>query len=283
MSPESRLPERANLARHRDLVEAATEIARQDERVLAAWLVGSLAAEYADEFSDIDFHIAVVPEHFTSFGDEGWVQFITRFTPIVAARPFGSGMGGYAITPDWMHFDLAIHRAGDQFLRPGAGFRPLFDRDGDLLPPGPVIQSIGRGSPYFPADVVQWFFYMLGNLAVVVGRDEPVLGMNGAVMLCYTCLVPLLHAEQGVVRTGGNKRMREFLTEEQHDLLRALPPIEATLRSVVESYAATAEVFVSRGRALATKTGGVWPEEFEAATRRHLERSIGTPIPRTGR
>ncbi len=120
---------------------------------------------------------------------------------------------------------------------------------------------------------------MLGNLAVVVGRDEPVLGMNGAVMLCYTCLVPLLHAEQGLVGTGGNKRMREFLTEEQHGLLQALPSIAATIPSVVESYASTAEVFVSRGRALATRTGASWPAQFEVATRRHLERSIGRPIP----
>jgi hypothetical protein len=178
-----------------------------------------------------------------------------------------------------MHFDLGVHRADARLIRPKSGIRPLLDKHGGLLPPQPVILTIERGSPYFPADVVQWFFYMLGNLAVVVGRDEPVLGMNGAVMLCYTCLVPLLHAEQGVVRTGGNKRMREFLTPEQHSVLQALPSIGATLPSVIESYAATAEVFVSRGRALATRTGESWPEEFEAATRHHLERSIGRPIP----
>lgn len=279
MSVCSHHPERSGLSRHWELIEAATAEARQDERILAAWLVGSLAAEYADEYSDIDFHIAVTPEEFPRFGDGGWTEFIRRFTPIVSARAFGAGTGGYAITPDWMHFDLAVHRADTQLLRPGSGVRPLIDKHGGLLPPAPVVHRIERGSPYFPADVVQWFFYMLGNLAVVVGRNEPVLGMNGAVMLCYTCLVPLLHAEQGIVRTGGNKRMREFLSEEQHELLRGLPPIEATIPSVVESYAATADVFVSRGRSLATKIGGSWPEQFEAATRRHLERSIGRPIP----
>jgi hypothetical protein len=188
MGTNGRLPERAGLARHRQLVELATDTARRDERVQAAWLVGSLAADYADEFSDIDFHIAVRREHFAEFGDGGWAEFITRFTPTVATRGFGSGMGGYAITPDWMHFDLAVHRVGDDFLRPGAGIRPLFDRYGDLLPSEPVTQRIERGSPYFPADVVQWFFYMLGNLAVVVGRDEPVLGMK--------CRHALLHVSR---------------------------------------------------------------------------------------
>ncbi len=268
------------LARHHQLIEQATEAARRDDRILAAWLVGSLTADYADEFSDIDFHVAVRAEAIESFRGTGWADFIATFTPTVAFRPFGSGMGGYAITPDWMHFDVAVHSAGDHFLRAGAGIRPLFDRYGDLLPREPLVQTIERGAPYFPDDVVQWFFYMLGNLAVVVGRDEPVLGMNGAVMLCYTCLVPLMHAEQGVVRTGGNKRMRAFLTDEQHTVLQSLPAVEATLPSVVESYAATSEVFVSRGRALAGQTGGDWPEAFEDATRRHLERSIGRPIPR---
>ncbi len=134
MTPYCNLPERANLSRHRELVEAATEVARQDERILAAWLVGSLAAEYADEYSDIDFHIAVSPEAFPAFGERGWTKFITRFTPIVTARPFGGGAGGYAITPDWMHFDLGVHRADVQLFRPGSGVRPLFDKQGDLLP-----------------------------------------------------------------------------------------------------------------------------------------------------
>lgn len=279
MSGGGRRSETVDLERHYELVEAATEAARQDERVLAAWLVGSLAAEYADAYSDIDFHIAVSAEAYGSFGEDGWREFVTRFTPVVAVKSFGGGAGGYAITPDWMHLDLAVHRADGALIRPGSGVRPLFDRHGGLLPTEPVLQLVERGAPYFPADVVQWFFYMLGNLAVVVGRDEPVLGMNGAVMLCYTCLVPLLHAEQGVVRTGGNKRMKEFLTDEQHDVLRALPPVEASIPSVVESYAATAAVFVARGRALAARTGAGWPDDFEEATRRHLERRIGRPIP----
>ena len=279
MSARPKQSDAANLDRHHELIRAATEAARQDERVLAAWLVGSLAAEYADEFSDIDFHIAVPPEHLGSFTDGGWSEFVTRFTPVVATRSFAGGAGGFAITPDWMHLDFAVHRADGPLVHPAARVRPLFDRHGGLLPTEPVLQTVERGSPYFPADVVQWFFYMLGNLAVVVGRDEPVLGMNGAVMLVYTCLVPLLHAEQGVVRTGGNKRMKEFLTDEQHDLLRGLPPVEATISSVVESYAATADVFVARGRALAGRTSEGWPNEFEEATRRHLLQRIGRVIP----
>ena len=279
MNQDGSVPRPVGLARHQELIDVATAAAAGDTRIVAAWLVGSLAADYADEFSDIDFHIAVADDAYSDFAGGGWVEFIASFTPIVSARPFGSAGGGYAITADWMHLDVAVHPASNLGLSDGAGFKPLCDRSGQLLPPAPVLGHIERGEPYYPAGVVQWFFYMLGNLGVVVGRNEPVLGMNGAVMLCYTCLVPLMHAEQGVVRTGGNKRMRPFLTDEQHAVLEGLPPIEATLSSVIDSYAATSEIFVERGQALADRTGGEWPQSFHDATRSHLERSIGRSIP----
>ena len=279
MNHDSLAPRRVGLARHEELIDLATAAATSDTRIVAAWLVGSLAADYADEFSDIDFHIAVADDAYPSFAEAGWAEFIASFTTVVMARPFGSAGGGYAITADWMHFDVAVHPASNLGLRDAAGFKPLFDRSGRLLPTAPVMGHIERREPYYPAGVVQWFFYMLGNLAVVVGRNEPVLGTNGAVMLCYTCLVPLMHAEQGVLRTGGNKRMRPFLTDEQHAVLEGLPPIEATLSSVIDSYAATSEIFVERGQALAERMGGEWPQAFHDATRRHLERSIGRSIP----
>ncbi len=208
-----RLPDRANLRRHVELIEIATQAAEKDERISAAWLRGSLASDFADRFSDIDFHLAVREEDCEAFGQSGWADFVSGFAPTVLTRNFQSGRGGFAITSDWMHFDVAVHREGDRLFRDGAGIRPLFDRTGGLLPEAPTVGSVAQRGPYFPREVVEWFFYMLGNLAVVVGRDEPVLGTNGAVQLRDTCLVPLMHAERGVMRTGGNKRLRAFLTE----------------------------------------------------------------------
>ncbi len=191
------LADRVALARHLELIELATQAARRDERILAAWLSGSLASDFADQFSDIDFHVVVREEDFGAFAESGWADFVSGLAPTVLTRSFGSGRGGFAITSDWMHFDVALHRLGDQLFRDGAGIRPLFDRTGGLLPKASATHSIERGEPYFPVEVVEWFFYMLGNLAVVVGRDEPVLGTNGAVMLRDTCLVPLMHGEEG--------------------------------------------------------------------------------------
>jgi len=266
------------LSKQEDLIAAAVSAATRDERVLAAWLVGSLTNDQADAVSDIDFHILVSEEELPAFVT-GWVDLVRSFTDTVATKSFAAGVGGYAITPDWMHIDIAVH-GGQPTIHPGSGLRVLFDRtSAGSLPADSRAVAVTRSEPTYPAEVVDWFFYMLGNLAVVVARDEPVLGTNGVVALRDTCLVPLMYAEAGVARTGGNKRLRPFLTAEQHHVLQSLPAIEPTIASVVQCYEAIASEFVTRGRALATLTGATWPEAFELATAAHLERVVGRRIP----
>lgn len=155
------VPNRDGLRRHQELIDAATDVARADDRVLAAWLVGSLTTDQADSLSDIDFHILVSSEDLVTFRD-GWVELVHRFTPTVATKSFQSGTGGYAITPDWMHFDLAIH-GGQPTIHDGTGFTPLFDRSGGALPTQRTVRSIERAEPWFPAEVVDWFFYNAGQ------------------------------------------------------------------------------------------------------------------------
>ncbi len=85
-------------------------------------------------------------------------------------------------------------------------------------------------------------------------------------------------AERGVQRAGGNKRQRSFLTAEQYGLLTSLPPLEATLDSVIDFQLALARIFLPRGRLLANATGGTWPYAFESATLRHLEDALGARL-----
>lgn len=276
--PNHPLPERAQLRRHQELIDAAVAAAADDDRILAAWLVGSLTTDRADVWSDIDFHVLVGEADSKAFLRGGWRDFIQSFTPTVMTRAFDFGFGGFAITPDWMHFDLAVH-PGRPDIRAGSGFTPLLDRSGDAIPADAVLHTTVTGDPYYPAAVVDWFFYMLGNLAAVVGRNEAVLGTNGVISIRDTALVPLMYAEAGIVRTGGNKRLSPFLNGEQAAALSQLPPIAPTMESVVDGYAVVAAEFVRRGRSLADRLGERWPSELEEATSRHLQRSIGRAIP----
>jgi hypothetical protein len=260
------------------LLEKAISVLRADDRVLAAWLVGSFATNGGDPFSDIDVHCCIEDARAEEIR-MGWKELLHRITPTVMATAFPPGtIGGYALTPEWTHIDLAFHPRSRLDTAALTGLRPLFDRTGALLPAHPIPRPPGVGEPWFPAAVVDWYFYMFGNLVVVVGRNEPVLATNGIITIRDTCLVPLFCAERGIRRAGGAKRLNVFLSEEQRFLLESLPPIVPTIDAVIEAEIALARLFIPRGRALAAKTGAAWPEQLEAATLAHVARGLGITV-----
>ncbi|MGH9157625.1 MAG: hypothetical protein ACRD1K_17715 [Acidimicrobiales bacterium] len=100
-------------------------------------------------------------------------------------------------------------------------------------------------------------------------------------------LVGLLLAEGGRATTRehamGNpfpfsKRLRRYLTEEQHAVLVSLPPVAASIDSAIDGYVALGRVFLPRARRLAEATGAVWPAAYEQASVAHFERSVGVKL-----
>lgn len=270
----------------RRLVRRATEVFGADARVVAGYLVGSLATDHADPWSDVDLR-AVVRDGTREELVDHWHQTIDAIAPTVLAQMFGgSGIGGFCITPEWLHFDLVLSpRSGAEVTREGA-LLPLIDKEG-VLPAQPVAEPHLAGDPFFPEPDVRSFLYMLGNMVSVIGRDEPIPGTNGVLMVRDTSLVRLLLAERGLRSTrhdgGGGlfpftKRLRPFLTEEQYAVLTSLPPLQATLDSVIDGYVALARAFLPRARRLAQATGAVWPAALEDASVDYFERSLGVKL-----
>lgn len=260
------------------LIERTTEVLRGDDRVVAAWLVGSFALGHADPFSDVDVH-CLVPDDAMPSLRETWRSLADQIAPMVLVRPFRDGdAGGACITREWLHVDLVFHAESDVDPLRVEGMAPLFEKRTGLLPDRPTARATVVPEPYFPDEVVSWFFYMLGSLPVVVGRDEPAWAMNGVIVLRDDCLVPLMFAERGIRKVGGNKRQNPFLSAEQQQVLLDLPPIAPTVDSVISAEIAIAREFIPRGRALAAATGAVWPEALEDATVAHFERSFGATI-----
>lgn len=260
------------------LIEGAVHVLGKDERVLAAWLVGSFALGEADPFSDVDLHCSITDESVAEL-KQAWPDLVHEITPTVMATPFfPDSLGGYCVTPDWVHIDLALHPRSSLDPHTVEGMKPLFDKTGELLPDTVTPRPSARQKPYFPTAVVDWFFYMFGNLVVLVGRNEPAWAMNGVITLRDTGLVPLMFAERGVTKMGGNKRLNPFLSAAQRQVLLNLPPIAPTIDSVIEAEVAIARDFIPRGRRLATATGALWPQAFEDATVDRIERSIGITV-----
>jgi predicted nucleotidyltransferase len=267
---------------HLALVARATEVLRADERVLAAWLVGSFANGDADPFSDVDIRCAVADEAYEDLRTS-WRSLVDAIAPTVSVRPLGGQAGGVCVTPEWLHFDLVVYLASSADV---AEVLPLFDRAG-LLPAERRAQPVAVGEPFYPAGAVEMFLYMLGNMVAVAGRDELVPGMNGVAMVRDIALVGLLLAENGITtlrdpRSANpfpfTKRLRGYLTAEQNALLASLPPLAPTTQSVVESYVALARAFLPRARALAERTGAEWPEAYERATVAYFERMTGARL-----
>lgn len=259
------------------LIESARKVAEAERRVLGAWIAGSLANGDGDKWADIDLHLLVADDDLDAFRHV-WVGLIERIGPMVMVRPIGAIVGGYAVTPDWQHLDVVCHAASSFDPSALRGYWPLFDRSGRL----PAEASRGPdpvGEPYFPADAIDFYYYLLGNLAVVLGRGELTLATNGAVMRRDLGLVPLLLAENGVRKYDGNKRLRQYLTDDQNAFLRALPPLEETRESIIAFDRLVAAEVSRRGRALAAATGADWPETFEQATHAYLRRELGMVVP----
>lgn len=258
------------------LLEHAVEVLHADERILAAWLAGSFATGEADPWSDLDIHCLVEDDVAAELAGEGWKGLLGAVTPAVMATSFPPGtVGGFALTPEWIHVDLVLRpRSSFDPAKHAAGARALVDRIGvlDDLPPAPPVEV----DPWFPKETVDWFFYMLGNIVTVVGRDDAALAMLGVLTVRDTCLVPLFFAERGIQRRGGMKRLNHWLSPEQRQVLESLPPLVATVDSVVDAQLHLARIFIERGRALAVRLGAEWPDALEAATIAHVEKGLGT-------
>jgi hypothetical protein len=215
-----------------------------------------------------------------------WTELAEQIAPTVHIQRFAGGLGGSCITPEWVHFDLVLNPASSIDPKAVEGMVPLLDKAG-ILPESAVAPPDRRAEPFFPLRAVEHFLYMLGNMVSVIGRNELIPASNGVIIVRDIDLVGLLLAEQGWATTRehsfGNpfpftKRLRTYLSEEHNKLLISLPPLLATIDSVIEGYVALARAFLPRARALFARTGTVWLADYEAASVSYFERSLGVRI-----
>jgi predicted nucleotidyltransferase len=261
--------------RQQGVIQKAREVLPEDERILAVYLVGSYGTGEADRFSDVDVHLVVTDESVPWF-EENWDEVLQSLAgPTVFADRLPGLIGGLGITADWLHVDLIMHplEKFDQFQYDGV--RVLFDRDGTLFPDGDIRPKGGRsGDPYWPAGPVNLFFYFLGNLVTVLGRDERIVGNQG-IGVVRDQLIALMLAERGVRRTGGAKRLNALLSAEQRAALEAIPAAGTEPTDIVAANQYICREFGRRGTALAERTGEQWPTEFVDATLAHLRGHFG--------
>lgn len=250
--------------RARDLLPA-------DERILAVYLIGSYGTGQADRFSDVDVHLVVTDDSIDWF-EQHWDDVLRQLTgPTVLTDRVPGLIGGLGITPDWLHVDLVAHPLTSFNRLQYDGVRVLFDRDGTLFPDGDIPSAGGRpGEPYWPAANVNLFFYFLGNLVTVLGRDERIVGNQG-IGAVRDQLVALMLAERGIRRTGGAKRLNALLSDEQRATLEAIPSAGTDPADIIAANQYICRQFITRGTTLAERTASPWPTDLVEATLAHLQ------------
>lgn len=252
------------------LIDHLTTFLSADERVLGAWLSGSLGKDEGDEWSDIDLIVLV---------DDGRCgelvsAYEKRFAgETVYARPqFGRLLN--AITPDWQRFDLFFVERKDL-----ARFNPT---DVTLLFAKTDDRPSGGAPPAEPSKLeatILEFIRVLGLAPVALGRGEYVLALEGAGLM-RRMLVDLMMDENGVTQAqrGGALKLNRFLTAEQRAELEALPPMSATRESANATNVALARAFLPRAKRLAHERGLAWPQAYEDAMRAWLDRALGLQL-----
>jgi predicted nucleotidyltransferase len=247
-----------SLARQEDFAARAAEALRGDERIVAVWLGGSLAAGTADAHSDVDLRVAVADEAYDAVVAD-WEALATRIAPTVLRRKIGLPESPIvtAIAPDWTRFDLVIARAS---APERAGDRVLFDRR-SAVPDAPAPAARPDPAARLPG-LVEEFLRVLGLGRVVHGRGELILAAHGNGMLRWSLVE--LYLIENRARRGGMLHLNPYLTAEQRALLETLPAAPA------EASAELAREFLPLARRLMAEHGQAYPDDLERATREYL-------------
>lgn len=262
-----------SLAAQLALIDRARTVLRAEPRVLAAWLAGSHARGEADAYSDVDVHCLVADEDAGWFA-EHWTELADQLLVAEMRHELRGLIGGVCVSGDWLHLDLFFYPRSAFDPAALAECEPLFDRTGTLAAGAPA----GSRPPELTPRSFESFFYIMGQLAVTLGRGEHLVALAGVTTIRDDFLLPLMLAETGTARRGGAKRLNPYLTAEQRAFLESVPAAAADRESILSAIAPMAAEYVRRGRAYAAAHDLAWPERFEASTADHLRRHLGLDL-----
>ncbi|AHF84216.1 DNA polymerase III subunit beta [Rhizobium leguminosarum bv. trifolii WSM1689] len=258
-------------------IEKIRQVVSGDPRVVGLFLAGSFGKGQADTYSDIDLLAVVARDDQAEFSG-AWRQQLEKIAPIVFWNELGKEERVFnAITDQWQRIDLGVVDEGALKKRSQDSLKPLIDRHGlyDTLPA--TTPWSGPNKEYLTY-LINEFIRVFGLLAVANGRGEYLLSVAG-VDLLRMMLFNLLSEEVERADKGGMLAWSRRLSEEQLDLLATIPPAAPTRQSIIDAHLACASAFLPRARRMAERWEIEWPQRFEDATWRHLEREVGMKKP----
>jgi predicted nucleotidyltransferase len=138
------------------LVERMLSLARQDERVVAAAVVGSLAVGTGDDYSDVDLTFAIAEEVATAAVLDDWTRVLVEELDAVTLADLVHGTSTYRVflLPDALQLDLSMTPAAE-FRPAGPRFRLLFGETA-AGESEPAVGSLFISTPAVAEDIFGW-------------------------------------------------------------------------------------------------------------------------------
>ena len=243
------------------LIARFVEACEADDRIVAAFLGGSLASERADGFSDVDLCVIARDVAFDDVVRDR-ASLIERLGEPVFVEDFGHTEVVSFVLSDGTEAEIFFGREGALTeLRPGR-HRTLFDRDG-------ILENVAfEEERAMPDDLetvlrqsLSWFWHELSHFVKAIGRNQLWWAAGQLEALRNHC-VNLVRIEQGV-RAGEEPYWK--LDEEVRTA--ALEPLEGTFVPMErEALLAAGHLLVSffgeRAPRLASAFGLTYPVEL---------------------
>jgi hypothetical protein len=139
------------------LCERVLRLAEEDERVVAGALVGSLAVEAGDRFSDVDLTFGVADTVQVAQVLDDWTRVLASDLDAVQLADLQRGPATYRVLlmPDALQLDLSMRPAAE--FRPGGPrFRLLFGEAAADDPAPPVRGDLFISTPAVAGDIFGW-------------------------------------------------------------------------------------------------------------------------------
>jgi hypothetical protein len=263
--------------KHSEAIQIISDATRDVLGIRALFLSGSYGNGMADQYSDIDF-ILVAEEGASDAVAEIWRDAVAKTGDIVLWWDrMNVPVLINAITDDWTRTDVLILKPDQMGSQAQSNLKPVFDHDniyGNLaearLKPTPNLKKFRYQ--------VEEFIKILGLLHLAAGRKEYINGVLGVFHL-RNLLVDLLIEETDAPNRGGVLHLNSLISEEQKDLLMALPPALPNRDAMISAHLAYAKAYLPRARLRAAILGMEWPERFEAATWAQLNGTLSLQRP----
>lgn len=251
------------------LTHAVSAALADDPSTRAVFLTGSFGRGEADDFSDVDL-LVIVDEPDLDGLVGRWPDLRTRISPHLfeRVRQFGTTTLFNQITADWVRYDVTITTRDSLDGRSQRTLRPIHDPLG-LYDALPKSGRLTEPSADVVRDLVPEFYRVLALLPVVLGREDYVVGRQGADLL-HAMLIRALIETVEVLDRGGALHLQRLLTPEQYAIAAGVPAISATKESVLDVHRYCADAFALVARDLCARTGVPWPDQWVAAVTAHV-------------